>query len=82
MFTAAVASQFYNAKDNTLAYGVMGTATSVPPNFSVETIVYVGEGVNSVMEQWGDALLTRYNKPRSFQDRDLTVRRQDSVGCY
>ncbi len=66
--------QMYDFAENSLAYGIMGTATSVPVQFSVETIVHVGSGVNSAMEDWGNTLLTRYNKARSFQDKDLTVR--------
>jgi hypothetical protein len=63
----------YDAADNTLSYGVMGSATSVPAQYSLETILYLGSGVNDVMEGWGNTLLARYGKDRTGADRDLTV---------
>jgi hypothetical protein len=68
------AQNLNHSPSNTLAYGVMGSATSIPAQFSLETILYLGTGINSVTEGWGNTLLARYGKDRSFADRDLTVR--------
>jgi hypothetical protein len=52
----------------------MGSVTSVPAQFSLETILYLGSGINSVMTEWGNTLLARYGKDRNHAARDLTVR--------
>lgn len=67
-------SQMFDASHNTLSYGVMGSVTSVPAQYSLETILYLGSGVNQAMTDWGSVLLARYGKDRSFADRDLTLR--------
>jgi len=69
------ASQAYDDSTKTLSYGVLGSITSVPAQFTVETIIQLGSGVNSVMQAWGDRLLHRYGKERyAYRGKDLTVR--------
>ena len=42
--------------------------------FQIETILYYSEsGINRAIEEWGQVLLTRYNKKRSFMEADFTV---------
>lgn len=57
--------------DNTMRFGVIGSATFVPPGFCVTTILSVGKGVNSAMESWGDVLLKWHQKARYGYKRDL-----------
>jgi len=57
--------------DNTLRYGVIGSATFVPPGFRVTTILNVGKGISSAMESWGDVLLKWHKKERYGYKRDL-----------
>jgi hypothetical protein len=64
----------YNTTSNVLSFGIMGSMTYVPAGFSVETILQVGSGVNTVFESWGDKLLHRYGKNRNYKDRDVAVR--------
>ena len=54
----------------TLSYGVMGAVRSIPANYSLSTIVALSRGVNQAMEQWGDILLSTYNKQRYAYKRD------------
>jgi hypothetical protein len=49
----------FDASHNTLSYGVMGSVTSVPVQYSLETILYLGSGVNQAMTDWGSVLLAR-----------------------
>jgi len=69
------ASQTFD--NSTLSYGIMGAVTSIPPGYSVETILSVSAagGVNLPMEEWGDLLLHKYNKERYAYRRDLAVQR-------
>jgi hypothetical protein len=65
-------NMFY--QDSTLYYGVMGSVTSIPAGYVLETVICAGEGVNSVMLDWGDLLLAKYNKERDAYKRDFTLR--------
>lgn len=64
----------FNTQTNVLSFGIMGSMRYVPAGFSVETILQVGSGINSVFESWGDKLLHRYGKNRNYKDRDVAVR--------
>lgn len=66
-------SQYFDPAAHTLSYGLMGSITSVPVGYTLETIVYAGDGINAGMLGWGDALLTRYNKQRHAYKRDYTL---------
>ncbi len=58
------ANQAFSEDDRTVSYGVMGNVSSVPAGYTLETIIQVGSGVQSVMMDWGDALLSRSGKGR------------------
>ncbi len=66
-------AQMYDNVTNTLSLGVLGSVTAVPAQYSLETILYLGSGVNAAMEGWGSTLLARYGKDRGFKNRDITV---------
>ena len=70
------ASQLYDA-NGTLSYGVMGAVTSIPANYSLETLLSVSTsgGVNRAMEEWGDVLLQKHGKLRYAYRRDLAVQK-------
>jgi hypothetical protein len=58
-------------KRGTLAYGLAGSITSVPPGYEIETMLAVGGGPNSAVRRWGKLLTTRYNKSNPY-DKDFT----------
>jgi hypothetical protein len=64
----------YELSSATLSYGVMGSVTSIPAGYVLETVICAGTGVNSVMLDWGDMLLAKYNKERDAYKRDFTLR--------
>ena len=47
--------------------------TDVPVNWTYDTILIGGAGVNGTMMAWGDALLARTGKTRTKPDADLIV---------
>ena len=63
----------YSQSASVLSYGVMGSVTSIPIGYSLETVLYAGQGVNSVMLGWGDMLLAKYGKQREAFKRDFTL---------
>eukprot|EP01006_Ploeotia_vitrea_P025487 TRINITY_DN58345_c0_g2_i1.p1 TRINITY_DN58345_c0_g2~~TRINITY_DN58345_c0_g2_i1.p1 ORF type:complete len:748 (-),score=61.40 TRINITY_DN58345_c0_g2_i1:94-2337(-) len=66
------ASRTYSQPE--LNFGVWGTATSIPAEYSMSFILSVTEGgVNEAALEWGDRLLTFYNKPRSPREHDYTL---------
>lgn len=67
-------SQFYDPNAHTLSYGLLGSITSVPAGYTLETVLYAGDGINAGMLGWGDTLLTRYSKQRNAYKRDFTLR--------
>ena len=67
-------NQFFDASSSTLSYGLVGSITSVPVGYTLETIVYADAGINTAMLSWGDALLGHYGKERNAYKRDYTLR--------
>eukprot|EP00656_Telonema_subtile_P056933 TRINITY_DN9247_c0_g5_i1.p1 TRINITY_DN9247_c0_g5~~TRINITY_DN9247_c0_g5_i1.p1 ORF type:complete len:792 (-),score=169.10 TRINITY_DN9247_c0_g5_i1:182-2557(-) len=64
-------SQFMAASsahvDSSLAYGVQGSVTEFPAEYSVSFVLSLaprGAGVNAAFEAWGDLLLSKYGKSR------------------
>lgn len=57
--------------------GVIGSATSVPPGYKLETILYastsIQTSVNAAYEGWGRALLDYYGKPRTPFDASIVT---------
>lgn len=61
------------AGKSSLAFGLMGSATSVPAWHSVETMAWYGvQGVNTGMQAWGAALLLKYGKAHGLSTVDFT----------
>lgn len=50
-----------------------GTVDPIPAGFSHRTLLVAGQGVNSTMHAWGDALLALGNKTRPGPDVDMVV---------
>jgi hypothetical protein len=58
-----------------LNHGIMGNVTEIPVGFHLQTLLFVGEGINSAMSEWGTLLREVYNKPDllSARERDITL---------
>mmetsp|Transcript_3597 Transcript_3597/g.9206 ORF Transcript_3597/g.9206 Transcript_3597/m.9206 type:complete len:812 (-) Transcript_3597:141-2576(-) len=52
------------ADGRTICSGTVATITSAPEGYTLETMVYLGSGVNSAMKGFGSALMTKYNTKR------------------
>lgn len=55
-------------KSTVSGVGVLGSVTSIPAGFSIETAVVGGRGVADTLMDWGDVLLQRGGKTRTVQD--------------
>ena len=57
-----------------LGFGLMGTFPSLPPGFSMSTVLQAGSGV-STMQEWGSAMCKKFGKVReaSYADRTTQV---------
>ena len=76
-FVISSASSFmmhtcYNIHDM-LHYGVAGEVEALPAGYSMETIVYVGSGVNALFDGWGKTMRQYYGKDMAFKARDMTL---------
>jgi hypothetical protein len=69
-----------------LSYGVMGAVKSIPPGYTLETLISLhapqsiagggSSGVNGAMQSWGEVLLRKFGvKAREDHRRDLAVRK-------
>lgn len=58
---------------NTLAVGLMGSLTSIPPGTSLKTVVWAGPSPNLAVMGWGSALLQWYGKPANTVEFDETA---------
>ena len=52
---------------------MLGSVTSIPAGFVIETLVSLGSGVRGAMLGWGDRLLARYGKHRYAYKRDYIL---------
>eukprot|EP01050_Picozoa_sp_SAG11_P016881 SAG11_NODE_2359_length_3464_cov_2.039525_5_plen_299_part_00 len=50
--------------DSTFCFGLDAPVQSVPAGYSLETIVFLGEGVNAAMKDFGTTLLSKYGTVR------------------
>ena len=73
-FSSFMSASNVASKDGlSVEFGVVGSMTSVPAGYSLETIaVFDDEGVSQGVLTWGDALLTRYGKRREAYQDDFT----------
>ncbi|KAJ8045291.1 hypothetical protein HOLleu_08272 [Holothuria leucospilota] len=67
------ASMTYQNEDQSINCGIMGKVKEVPQDFTMETVLYFGEGVKNTFESWGKFLLTKYQTNR-HTDADMTLR--------
>lgn len=56
---------------NDLVCGLHGRIRSIPADFSHQTILFAGSGINSLLESWGDLMLQRYGKQRRKPGTDF-----------
>jgi hypothetical protein len=58
-----------------LNHGIMGNVTEIPAGFNLKTMMYIGDGINSAMSEWGTLLRDAYDKPDllSARSRDMTL---------
>lgn len=56
---------------NDLACGLHGRLQSVPAGFIHQTMMYGGQGINGLMEEWGDLMLQKYGKQRRRPEEDF-----------
>eukprot|EP01120_Amphizonella_sp_Union-15-10_P008061 TRINITY_DN2821_c0_g1_i1.p1 TRINITY_DN2821_c0_g1~~TRINITY_DN2821_c0_g1_i1.p1 ORF type:complete len:734 (+),score=155.15 TRINITY_DN2821_c0_g1_i1:26-2227(+) len=56
------------------AFGIMGNVTHVPKGFRIESILYVGSGINDLIFNWGRSLLKRFNKDPSGPSFDYSLK--------
>lgn len=54
-----------------LCSGLMATVVSVPAGYTMETMVYLGSGVNGATKGYGQALMRKYATSRSSKDQTL-----------
>ena len=59
---------------DTLAFGPLGSADSIPAGFSVSAVAYLGsEGVSNSLKEWGHSLLSMYGKAIDGASKDFTL---------
>ena len=64
-FSQFMAASFYedtSQPQKVIRAGIMGGVMSLPPGYSLDTIVYHGAGFNQAVHEWGATLLQRYGK--------------------
>ncbi|PVD22557.1 hypothetical protein C0Q70_18373 [Pomacea canaliculata] len=68
------ASNSHSRATNSLSYGIMGEVDTVPPGYSLDTILYFGDaGVNRAFQGWGELLRFLYRRTDEFVSNDLTI---------
>mmetsp|Transcript_19082 Transcript_19082/g.26685 ORF Transcript_19082/g.26685 Transcript_19082/m.26685 type:complete len:840 (+) Transcript_19082:103-2622(+) len=67
-------NQYVDQNAQVLRFGLMGSTTFVPKNYTLSTILFVGRGINSAMQAWGDILLTNYKKDRTRSREDFATK--------
>jgi hypothetical protein len=50
--------------DGSFCFGLDAPVETVPAGYSLETMVYLGTGVNSAMKEWGTTMLAKYKTVR------------------
>ncbi|MHA1791530.1 MAG: hypothetical protein ACTSVI_02730 [Promethearchaeota archaeon] len=43
----------FNQRDNAISVGLAGSVNKVPENFSLQSILYIGNGINASLDKWG-----------------------------
>jgi hypothetical protein len=58
-----------------LSHGIMGNVTEIPSGFHLQTLMFIGDGINSAMSDWGTLLREAYGKPDllSARAKDVTL---------
>jgi len=73
-FLSAVQIKSPQFNNNALACGVSGRIRELPSNFTQETILYAGQGINQTMYDWGSQLLKVSGKNRAGIDKDEALK--------
>jgi hypothetical protein len=60
--------------DGTLSSGIDGAITSLPQGFSHQTLLVVGQGIDSTFRSWGQTLTTLLGKGTVGNDADSSLR--------
>ena len=68
----------YNSTNKQIQFGLIGNISKIDPGFSMKYILSLtrnGGGINKGMKEWGNKLLTYYNKPTedNAHQRDYTL---------
>jgi hypothetical protein len=50
--------------DGSFCFGLDAPVASVPAGYSLETMVFLGNGVNSAMKDWGTTMIASYQTVR------------------
>jgi hypothetical protein len=67
-------SSSFNQHNNILEYGVMGSISPIPVNYSHSLIVFYGStGVNEAMRHWGQVMQRAFNRTNEHRLNDLTI---------
>lgn len=58
-----------------LNHGIMGNVTEIPSGFTLKTMMFLGNGINAAMSEWGTLLRDAYDKPDllSSRSKDMTL---------
>ncbi len=53
--------------------GINGKVKSIPANFTFDTVIHLGSGINNTVYTWGQDLLDLGGKKRPSYDSDLII---------
>ncbi len=60
--------------NNVLEYGVMGSMTSITPNYNHSFIVfYSSNGINEGVREWGKTMQKAYNRTNQYRVNDFSI---------
>lgn len=66
-------SPHFNGK--LLTFGLNGKINEIPANFTHTSIIVAGQGINSTFYQYGEILLSIYNKTRTSNYENLSLQK-------
>jgi len=55
-----------------LSWGPMGSFATLPINYSYSCVAWMGPGINTNIQAWGDGLMRKYGKPHGLSKEDFT----------
>ena len=84
-FSNFLAGAVVQDQSGVLEYGLLGSITSIPANYSSSVMIHWGNGVNEAVEGYGAALLKYYGKAGRQWEADGPAKddvRLHSLGYY